>query len=210
MDRFSFFFAFYGLILGLAVTELLSGFAGFARERRLRDLQLETALLAILVFADICATWIDAYQTLRGVTLNFAGLASPIMVATSFFLAAAIVFPRRTDELELLPDYYARRHGFVAVMLLVAEVFVSFTFMATYRDAFAHRPAVFWLFHLPYKLALIGLFAALALARTRRANLCALVALLFLFSVPYWTVGAIPRWIHQHLGTADGAVEARR
>ena len=28
IDRFSFFFAFYGLILSLAVAELLSGFAG--------------------------------------------------------------------------------------------------------------------------------------------------------------------------------------
>jgi hypothetical protein len=60
LDRFSFFFGFYGLILGLAVTELLSGFAEFARRRRLRDLELQTALLALLVFVDICATWIDA------------------------------------------------------------------------------------------------------------------------------------------------------
>ncbi len=31
IDKFSFFFAFYGLILGLAVAELLNGFAGMVR-----------------------------------------------------------------------------------------------------------------------------------------------------------------------------------
>lgn len=36
MDRFGFFFAFYRLILGLAVAELLSGFAGMVRAHALR------------------------------------------------------------------------------------------------------------------------------------------------------------------------------
>jgi hypothetical protein len=198
LDKFSFFFAFYGLILGLAVAELLSGFATFARERRVRDLDLQTALLALLVFLDVCATWIDAYDTLRGVTLNFAGLAAPIMVATGFFLAAAMVFPRNRDDIEAVDEYYSRRHGFVAAMLLMAEVFLSFTFLNEYRASLVNEPAKFWLWHVPYKVALISLLAMLAISRGRRTNIVILVSLLFLFSVPYWTVGAIPRWIHKH------------
>lgn len=203
MDKFSFFFAFYGLILGLAVTELLSGFAGFAREKRVRDLDLRTALLAALVFLDVCATWIDAYQTLRGVTLDFADLAAPIVVATCFFLAAAMVFPRGREEIEALSAYYDRRHGFVATMLLIAEIVLTFTFRDVYQTALAHRPAVFWLFHLPYKIALLGSFLALAFARGRRTNVALLAGLLFLFSAPYWTVGQIPRWLHQHFDPPD-------
>ena len=51
MDQFSFFFAFYGLILGLAVAELLSGFAGMVRGHALKKLDAQTALAALLTFA---------------------------------------------------------------------------------------------------------------------------------------------------------------
>jgi hypothetical protein len=201
VDKFSFFFGFYGLLLGLSVTELLSGFAGYVRERRLRDLELQTAFLALLVFIDVCATWLDAYETLRGVTLNFSGLAAPIMVATGFYLAAAMVFPRSASETERLAEYYARRHGFVAAMLMMAELFLSLTFADKYRQALQSAPATFWLWHVPYKVALVGCFAGLIFARSKRTNLALLAALLFLFSVPYWTVGAIPLWIHERFDT---------
>jgi hypothetical protein len=208
LDRFSFFFAFYGLILGLAVAELLSGFVSFARERRVRDLEIQTALLALLVFVDVCATWLDAYETLRGITLSFGGLAAPIMVATGFYLGAAMVFPRNSGELDNLQDYYMRRHGFVASMLLMAEVFLSFTFWAQYRNDLIYEPAKFWLWHVPYKLALVSLFAALAFARTRRSNLLLLTILLFLFSVPYWTLGEIPQWIHERFDQPTRALRS--
>ena len=58
MDRFSFFFAFYGLILGLAVAELLSGFAGVVRARALKKIDLQTGLAAMLTFVLIVATWV--------------------------------------------------------------------------------------------------------------------------------------------------------
>ena len=93
VDRFSFFFAFYGLILGLAVTELLGGFAAMVRARALRRLEPETALLALLTFIAICATWIDAWDSLQAITLDFAGLWAPILLATLYYLAAAVIFP---------------------------------------------------------------------------------------------------------------------
>jgi hypothetical protein len=99
VDRFSFIFAFYGLILGLAVTEVLGGFAGYARERRIRDLEPQTALLAIFLFLNISATWIDAWDTLKDVPLDFEGLWAPLLTATSLYLAAAMVFPRKSTEL---------------------------------------------------------------------------------------------------------------
>src|SRR4051812_31326318 len=90
IDRFSFFFAFYGLILGLAVTELLGGVARMVRAKALKQLEPQTALLALLVFVLICATWIDAWVSLKAITLDFAGLWAPILLATAYFLAAAV------------------------------------------------------------------------------------------------------------------------
>jgi hypothetical protein len=198
VDRFSFFFAFYGLILGLAVAELLSGFASFARQRRVRELEVQTGLLGLLVFIDICATWIDAYDTLRTVTLNFEGLAAPIMVATGFYLAASMVFPRDPEMLERLPDYYAQRHGFIVAMLLMAELFLVVTFWDLYQWTMVHQPARFWLWQVPVEIVVVGAFVGLIAAKSRQANIVLLALLLFLFIVPYWTAGAIPTWIHEH------------
>jgi hypothetical protein len=198
VDRFSFFFAFYGLILGLAVAELLSGFASFARQRRVRELEVQTALLGLLVFIDICATWIDAYDTLRTVTLSLEGLAAPIMVATGLYLAASMVFPRDPEMLDRLPDYYAQRHGFIVAMLLMAELFLVATFWDKYRWTLAHRPAQFWLWHVPFKIVLVGAFVGLIAAKSRRANIVLLALLLFLFSVDYWQIDAIQTWIHEN------------
>ena len=94
MDRFAFFFAFYGLILGLGVAELLSGFAGIVRAHALKKLEAQTALVALLTFVLIVATWVDTWTMDRSITLDFADLLSPILLATFYYLAAAVIFPR--------------------------------------------------------------------------------------------------------------------
>jgi len=198
MDLFSFFFAFYGLILGLAVAELLSGFAGFVRDRPLRTLELRTALLAALVFIDICATWLDAWRTLRNVTLNFESFWPPILIGTCFYLAAAVVFPRDPKEFSALGDYFDRRKRFVGTLMLAAEVLIGITFIGEYGEALQLRPATFWFWQVPYKIVLLAAWIALLLVRSRRGNLIVLWVLLALFTLPYWTNGAIPNWLHQH------------
>ena len=198
MDRFSFFFAFYGLILGLGVTEVLKGFAGFVRLRPLRSIDAQTGLLAACVFIDICATWIDAWTSLKGVSLDFAGLWAPILLATAFYLAASVVFPRDEADYTRLADYFAERKTFVAVTLLAAEFLVNFTFRDVFVGSYRSRPAVFWLYELPYNLAIKAALVSLMLVRGKRANIAILVILLALFLVPYWVEGAVGDWVHSH------------
>jgi len=93
VDRFAFFFAFYGLILGLGVTELLGGFAGMVRAHALKKMEAQTALVALLTFVLIVATWVDTWNKERSITLNFGDLWAPILVATFYYLAAAVIFP---------------------------------------------------------------------------------------------------------------------
>jgi hypothetical protein len=200
MDRFSFFFAFYGLILGLAATEILSGFGRFVRLRATRKIDPQTALLALFSFLAICATWIDAWQSLSKVTLDFAGLWAPILIATCYYLAATVVFPPEPDEIESTAEYYAERKTFVVVMLLAAEILVNLTFLPVFEQNLRDRPAVFWLFELPLNLLIKGAFIALLVVKSRRANLLWLIALILLFAVPYWTWGAVAGVIQQHFG----------
>lgn len=198
MDNFSFFFAFYGLILGLAVTELLGGLAAIIRANAARRLEPQTGLLALLTFVIICATWIDAWATERTVTLDFAGLWAPILIGTCYYLAAAVIFPHDAAAYERLADYYAERKRFVVPMLILAELLVSVTYRSVYSDLYEHRPAVFWLWQVPYKLAILGGYAGIWLARSRRWNIVWLVVTLLLFTIPYWQYAIIREAISRH------------
>lgn len=200
VDKFSFFFAFYGLILGLAVTELLSGFARLIQARALKHLGLQTALLALLVFVVICATWIEAWDTLKAISLDFDGLWSPILLATFLYLAAALVFPRENKELTHLNEYYTERKKFIVGSLLIAEFLVDYTYRHVFIEAYSHEPAMFWLWFLPYNALIKGNYLGLFFVRDRRANIMFLLVLLVLFLALHSDHGAIQRAIIQRFG----------
>jgi hypothetical protein len=182
------------------VTELLGGFARLVRARAHTKVEAQTALLALLTFIVICATWIDAWNTLTKISLDFEGLWAPILLATFYYLAAAVVFPSDPREFDQLATYYAERKRFVVGMLLAAEVLVTYTFHYLVTDELRLRPAIFWLWFVPYNLSIKGCYLALFFVRGRRANIALLVALILLFMVPYWVHGAMEAMIMRRYG----------
>ncbi|MDF7773707.1 hypothetical protein P1X14_00480 [Sphingomonas sp. AOB5] len=203
MDKFEFFFAFYSLLLGLAVTELLGNFGAFVRVRATKNLDPRTMLLALFAFVAICATWIDAWSKLQGVTIDFAGLWVPILIATFYYLAATTIFPPDPAGTASAPDDYDSRKRFAIAMIIAAEIGACWVYYPTYVKTLTTSPAGFWLFHLPYKVALLGLMAALLVLRNRTAEIACLVILTLLFLVPYWAFGWISRVIASAYGYAS-------
>src|SRR4051812_20502976 len=170
MDQFSYFLAFYSLILGLALTELLGGFAHMVRAKALKKLEPQTALLACFILIDICSAWVDGWLSLKRVTIDLDGLWAPVLLAICFYLAAAVVFPRDDADHERLADYYRERKVFVIGMLFAVEQLIHVTYLDLFNDRLAHTPAVFWLWTVPYNVVIEGSMIALMLVRSRRAN----------------------------------------
>lgn len=200
MDQFSFFFAFYGLILGLAVAELLSGFAGMVRAHALKKLDAQTALAALLTFVLIVATWVDTFFMDRAITLSFSDLWPPILLATFYYLAAAVIFPRDPRQFSHLRAYFAARRKFIIGMLFAAELVDFYANRNWLMDRYYHNPAAFWGWSVPYNFAIKGTFLALFLVRGRRVTIALLAAQILLFMVPYWHSGGIERLWLQALG----------
>jgi hypothetical protein len=186
MDKFSFFFGFYGLMLGLAVTELLNGLGALARAGELRRLGPQTGLLALFVLLLVCATWIDAWTSLRGVSLDFSGLWAPILIAILYYLAATVTFPKNPAEWASLDDYFVKRKRFVVSLLLAAEFAVNYTYRGVLSDIYRNHPQDFWHWSVPYNVAIKLAFLVLLFVRGRRANVAALLGIILLFFVPYW------------------------
>ena len=200
MDRFDYFVTFYSLILGLALTELLGGFAHMVRARALKKLEPQTALLALFILVDICSTWVDGWVSLKSITIDFEGLWAPVLLAICFYLAAAVVFPHDDADHERLADYYRERKRFIVLMLLAAEMLIHVTYLGVFKDHLAHQPAVFWLWTIPYNLAIEGAMIALLFVRSPRANMGLLAALILLLTIPYWVHGAIETLISRAYG----------
>jgi hypothetical protein len=193
VDRFSFFFAFYGLILGLGVAELLSGFAGVVRAHALKRMEAQTALAALLTFVLIVATWVDTFNMDRSITLNFGDLWAPILVATFYYLAAAVIFPRDPRQFSHLRAYFAARRKFIIGMLFAAELVDLYVNRIFLIGRYYHDPGAFWGWNVPYNIVIKGVFIALFIVKSRRATIALLVAQILVFLVPYWQAGAIDR-----------------
>lgn len=186
MDSFSYLIVFFSIILGLALAELLGGFALMVRSRSLKKLEPQTALMAVLILICIIADWIDAWHTMKAVTVDFAGLVVPILLAIVYYLAAAVVFPHREADHERLADYYQSRRPFMAGMLVAAAVLNNITYFHIYEEDLKTQPALFWSWDLPYNLAIAAPLVALLFVRSRLANLALLTIVIVLLVIPYW------------------------
>jgi hypothetical protein len=191
VDSFTYFVAFYSLILGLALTELLGGFAHMVRAKALKKLEPQTALLALFILVDICSTWVDSWLTLKHVPVDFAGLWAPVLLAICFYLAAAVVFPHDEADHERLADYYRERKRFVVGLLLAGEMLIHVTYLPILEQRFAHQAELFWLWTVPYNFAIEASMVAIMFLRSRRAYIVLLILLLLLILIPYWDQGSI-------------------
>jgi len=202
VDSFSYFITFYSLILGLALTELLGGFAHMVRAKALKKLEPQTALLALFILVDICSTWVDGWISLKHVTVDFDGLWAPVLLAICFYLAASTVFPHDEADHERLADYYRERKRFVVGLLLAGELLIHVTYWPIFEQRIAHQPELFWLWTVPYNLAIEAVMVALLFVRSRRANVALLILLLLLIIVPYWGQDSIQNALAHQYGYA--------
>jgi hypothetical protein len=200
VDSFSYFIAFYSLILGLGLTVLLGGFAHMVRAKALKKLEPQTALLALFILVDICSTWVDSWLTLKHVSVDFAGLWAPVLLAICFYLAASVVFPHDEADHERLADYYRERKRFVVGLLLAGEMLIHVTYLHVFEQRIAHQPELFWLWTVPYNLAIEASMVAIMFVRSRRANIVLLIVLLLLVMIPYWDQGSIQNALARQYG----------
>ncbi len=202
MDQFSLFFAFYSLILGLAIAEILSGFGRYVRSHATHKVGAQTALLALLAFVSITATWIDAFSTLRAIGLDVDSLWAPILTATLYYLGATVIFPSNSADLNHLDDYFAERKRFVIGMLFSCELLATYMTLPLIEQGIRDHPESFWLFYLPYNLALKGSYIGSWLSKSRRANIIWMAVLILLLLFFYWDNGMIAHAIERSYGKA--------
>ena len=84
MSNFELFMSFFGLLLGLAVAELMSGFANLARAKDRSKIGLITPVLGLVMFLSIMTSLLDAFRKLQDVPISLIGFALPTLIGIAY------------------------------------------------------------------------------------------------------------------------------
>lgn len=118
MSKFEFFMAFYGILLGLSVTELMSGFGNLLRLRERPRWGVVTPLAGVCVLMMIISTFADAWMSMQSVSIDVRGLLAPTLIAINLYLAALMVVPRDAADWPDLDSYFLARRRLILPPLI--------------------------------------------------------------------------------------------
>jgi hypothetical protein len=192
MSQFEFFMTFYGLLLGLAVAELLSGFGNLLRARAQPCWGILTPLLGLCIFINIVACFADAWRGMTDVTIDFRGVTVPSLIGVALFTSALMAVPKDIEEWPSLDDYFMARRRFTVGGLLVPMLLSIFP-LELFRVMATPIPAqiAYWIIN----AALVGLMLVALLARSRRNVAIALAVLSAFLMLLYAVDLKIADWV---------------
>jgi hypothetical protein len=104
MSNFEFVFSLFGLLLGLALAEVLGGFGSAIQSRRKIRIGWLTPLVGLLVALDLASFWMVAWSVRELVPAQYASLLGGLIVMGLYYFVAKITFP---DDPADWPDYDA-------------------------------------------------------------------------------------------------------
>lgn len=121
MSAFEFLFSFYGLLLGLALTEVIGGVSRAINQRRQRPIGWLTPLLAVVLVLDLMTFWATAWRDLREVTFHAALLLSAGAGPMIYYFAAKQAFPDSDSEAASLDDHFFQHRLWVLGGVILAN-----------------------------------------------------------------------------------------
>ncbi|TRW14748.1 hypothetical protein [Glacieibacterium frigidum] len=150
MSGFEFFFSLYGLVLGLSVVEIISGFARLVHNRGAVRVGWLVPALAILMLFDLANFWMSAFVRLQAYEPSYGMLIIGLLISSLYYVAASAVFPR---DFQAEPDFDAvyLRHRRLVLGLMTVAGLLAFELLpslnAAGRAARLHvwtTPGEFW------------------------------------------------------------------
>ncbi|MGU3456157.1 hypothetical protein ACLBV5_07550 [Brevundimonas sp. M1A4_2e] len=118
MQEFDALFAFYALLLGLAVANVASAFAEMYKARGRVMIGWTVPLLGALVLIAACQQWLSLFRAQAGVRLGAVELFICLAMALPYIFISQVIRPRY-DEVASLETYYAQHRRVIVGALLI-------------------------------------------------------------------------------------------
>ena len=186
MSAFDLVFALFGLLLGLALCEVLAGFARVLKLKRgARPVRIGwlTPLLGLFVMQDLTSFWGIAFMARDRMDASNLTLVTVLAITGGYYLVASLIFP---DDPADWPDFdlwYDRQNRMVLGGLLTINIATMIgTGILDTLHPMPEAPAgpageIGFLIYGLSALALFLLLIALLFVNNRRWNVAMLVAL---------------------------------
>ena len=191
MSPFELVFALFGLLLGLAIAEVLGGFARVLKLSRSERAKVRigwlTPLLGLFVILDLTSFWLLAWNMREMLQADYATLIVVLAIVGTYYVASTLIFPDDPEEWPDFDRHYDRHNRIVLGSMLAANVSVIVAAIAVavlapgLLDAQAQaQPQAGAGSDVDALLGLAGpvLIAVLLIAKSRRVNLILLLLLI--------------------------------
>lgn len=142
MSAFEYVFAFYGLLLGLAVANVVTGFADMWRERHMVAVGLCTPLIAVIVLLGVMNIWLRFWPYQDTDVLTPWQLISLVGVAVPYIFVSRAMFPVGGGSIGLEDHYLAHRKTLLIALALPPAVSMIRT--ATLLGGLSLDWSIFW------------------------------------------------------------------
>ena len=125
MTAFEMVFSLLGLLLGLAIAEILAGLSRALRLlRAAKPVRIGwlTPLLGTFVILDLARFWLEAWSVREQLLVDYPSLVGILLIVGLYYLAATLIFP---DDPEEWPDYdawYDRQNRIVLGGMIVTNI----------------------------------------------------------------------------------------
>jgi hypothetical protein len=176
MTIFEMVFNLIGLVLGFALVEVLGGLARTIKSRPQQKISLLTPLLGVWVVLDVSAFWGIAWEVRDLLTPLWPSLLGGVVLASLYYLAAALIFPDLRDRPDPDAHYWATKRQVIGLVFF-CDAAVLLIVQLLGRTA---SPWVIALNAVYFTTMLAAFFA-----RGRTANLVLLVALIVIMAAGF-------------------------
>jgi hypothetical protein len=186
MSGFDLVFAVFGLLLGLAVAEVLGGFSrALTLKRGTRPVRIGwlTPLLGLFVMLDLTSFWLMAYEARDQLSANYVTLVAVLAIVGIYYLAATLIFPDAPEEWPDFDEWYDKQNRMVIGGMLTANIGswigqIALEIVHPAPEAVLNETAL----AMPMRggLAILAILIALLKIDHRRANVAMLAVLIVL------------------------------
>ena len=152
-----------GMVVGLGITRLLTGYAGLIQHPTRAKLSLIHLLWGLSILVELVLFWWWEFELYGVQHWNFGLFAFLIGYAVTLYLLAALIFPDRIDEYDGYEDFFLkRRHWFFSIfgLTFVLDIIDTVVKGEPYLDTLG----IGYLIQVPIGLAL----AAIAIRTSNR------------------------------------------
>lgn len=125
MSAFDLVFTLFGLLLGMAIAEVLGGFSRVLKlKRKARPVRVGwlTPLLGLFVVLDLTSFWLIAWEARNQISADYPTLAGVLAIVGTYYLVATLIFPDEPEEWPDYDDWYDKQKRLVVAGLLSANI----------------------------------------------------------------------------------------